>query len=225
MRCSRYFGMLARRSPCAIGTTASSACAAGSDWPRVPASLNQGGRPYCNSFAPITALLLGGVCLGALLPAPAAADPSSDDLSKLRTEIQKEIAALKKQEAKLHQQFLDLDRKSKLLDRKSELLDEQLRTLRATGEASTGTAPAGVGAPGTPATISSAPTVSSPSPPGVEVAQAPAAAPSAPAAPGGQPSPRRRRVNLPPSKARRRRNSRPVRWWRPPRPYRPPAAS
>jgi hypothetical protein len=127
--------------------------------------------------------------LGALLPAPAAADPSSDDLSKLRTEIQKEIAALKKQEAKLHQQFLDLDRKSKLLDRKSELLDEQLRTLRATGEASTGTAPAGVGAPGTPATISSAPTVSSPSPPGVEVAQAPAAAPSAPAAPGGQPSP------------------------------------
>ena len=57
----------------------------------------------------------------------------TDDLNKLRTEIQKEISALKKQEAKLHQQFLDLDRKSKLLDRKSELLDEQLRTLRATG--------------------------------------------------------------------------------------------
>ena len=186
MRCSRYFGMLARRSPCAIGTTASSAFAAGSDWPRVSASLNQGSRPYCNSFAPITALLLGGVCFGALLPNPAVADPNSDDLNKLRTEIQKEISALKKQESKLHQQFLDLDRKSKLLDRKSELLDEQLRTLRATGEASTGTAPAGVGAPGTPATISSAPTVSSPSPPtGVEVAQAPAAAPSAPAAPGG----------------------------------------
>ena len=133
--------------------------------------------------------------------------------------FKRKSAALKKQEAKLHQQFLDLDRKSKLLDRKSELLDEQLRTLRATGEASTGTAPAGVGAPGTPATISSAPTVSSPSPPGVEVAQAPAAAPSAPAAPGGQPSPAPAPGESAPSKDLRRRNSRRVRWWRPPRPY------
>ena len=70
----------------------------------------------------IPALLLGGLSLTAL-PAAAAADSSTDDLNKLRAEIQKEIGALKKQEAKLHQQFLDLDRKSKLLDRKSELLE------------------------------------------------------------------------------------------------------
>lgn len=152
------------------------------------ANLKRSGRRSSNPLASITALLLGGVCFGALA-SPAAADPATDDLGKLRAEIQKEIAALKKQEAKLHQQFLDLDRKSKILDRKSELLDEQLRTMRATGLETNGAAPAGVGAPGTPATISSAPTVSSPSPPtGVEVAQAPAAAPSAPAAPGGPPS-------------------------------------
>ena len=140
-------------------------------------------------------LLCGGLGLTAL-PAAALADSSSDDLNKLRADIQKEIAALKKQEAKLHQQFLDLDRKSKLLDRKSELLDEQLQNMRATGVPNV--APPGVGAPGSTATISSAPTIGSPAPPagpaaagsGIEVAQAPgAAAPSAPAAAGGQPTP------------------------------------
>jgi hypothetical protein len=135
----------------------------------------------------LLALFVSGLSL-AMLPVAAAADPSNDDLTKLRTEIQKEIAALKKQEAKLHQQFLDLDRKSKLLDRKSELLDEQLRTLRATGSASA--APPEVGAPGSPATISSSPTVNSPSPPsGIEVAQAPAGAPPTAASQGGQSTP------------------------------------
>jgi hypothetical protein len=125
-----------------------------------------------------------------MLPVPAAADPSSDDLAKLRAEIQKEIAALKKQEAKLHQQFLDLDRKSQLLDRKSQLVDEQLRTLRARA-GGPGAAPPGVGAPGSPATISSAPTVNAPSPPpsGIQVAQAPAGGPSTAAPQGGQPAP------------------------------------
>jgi hypothetical protein len=135
------------------------------------------------------AVLFTGLSLTALPIAAAAADPSTDDLNKLRAEIQKEIAALKKQEAKLHQQFLDLDRKSQLLDRKNALLDEQLRTMRATGTGNTGIAPAGVGAPGSTATISSSPTVNSPTPPSsIEVAQAPAAAPPA-TAPGGQPAP------------------------------------
>ncbi|MBV8118921.1 MAG: hypothetical protein JO081_03160, partial [Alphaproteobacteria bacterium] len=126
-----------------------------------------------------------------MLPVPAVADPSSDDLAKLRAEIQKEIAALKKQEAKLHQQFLDLDHKSKLLDHKSQLLDEQLRTLRAAGTGGPGAAPPEVGAPGSPATISSSPTVNAPSPPpsGIEVAQAPAGGPPAPGSQGGQPTP------------------------------------
>jgi hypothetical protein len=135
------------------------------------------------------ALVSGGLSLTALPPAAVAADPPTDDLNKLRAEIQKEIAALKKQEAKLHQQFLDLDRKSQLLDRKNALLDEQLRTMRATGAGSAAIAPAGVGAPGSTATISSSPTVGSPTPPAsIEVAQAPASAPSGPAA-GGQPAP------------------------------------
>ncbi|MGC2522681.1 MAG: hypothetical protein WA417_08610, partial [Stellaceae bacterium] len=114
------------------------------------------------SRAVAAVLLCGGLGLTAL-PAGALADSSSDDLNKLRADIQKEIAALKKQEAKLHQQFLDLDRKSKLLDRKSELLDEQLQNMRATGVPNV--APPGVGAPGSTATISSAPTVGSPAPP------------------------------------------------------------
>jgi len=137
------------------------------------------------------ALLFGSLGLTAL-PVAAAADSSSDDLNKLRAEIQKEIAALKKQEAKLHQQFLDLDHKSKLLDQKSVLLDEQMRTLRATGTASAGIVPAGVGAPGSTATISSAPTVASPTPPSsIEVAQTPSATPAPSTAPaqGGQPGP------------------------------------
>ena len=77
--------------------------------------------------------LCGGLGLTVLPVAAAAGDPTTDDLNKLRAEIQKEIAALKKQEIKLHQQFLDLDRKSQLLDRKNALLDEQLRAMRATG--------------------------------------------------------------------------------------------
>ena len=136
----------------------------------------------------VPALLLSGLSLTAL-PAAAAADSSTDDLNKLRTEIQKEIGALKKQEAKLHQQFLDLDRKSKLLDRKSELLDSQLRNLRAAGSAAASVVPAGVGAPGSTATISNSPPASAPPQPSVtEVAQSPASAPSAPAATGGQPA-------------------------------------
>jgi hypothetical protein len=139
-------------------------------------------------------LLFTGLSLAA--PPVAAADPSTDDLNKLRAEIQKEIAALKKQEAKLHQQFLDLDRKSQLLDRKSALLDEQMRAMRATGTGNANIAPAGVGAPGSTATISSSPTVSSPAPPpgspppasGIEVAQAPGS-PASAAAAGGQPAP------------------------------------
>ncbi|HUC10497.1 MAG TPA: hypothetical protein VL985_08730 [Stellaceae bacterium] len=102
-------------------------------------------------------LLLSGLGM-LLLPVAAAADPASDDLGKLRADIQKEIAALKRQEAKLHQEFLDLDRKSKLLDRKSELLDEQLRTIRAAGAAPA--VPPAVGAPGSPATISTSPAAS-----------------------------------------------------------------
>jgi hypothetical protein len=134
----------------------------------------------------IPALLLGGLGLTALPVAALAGDPSTDDLNKLRTEIQKEIAALKKQEAKLHQQFLDLDRKSQLLDRKNALLDEQLRAMRATGTGNANAAPPGVGAPGSTATISSSPAQSSPTPSsGIEVAQAPAAAQSVPAT-GGQ---------------------------------------
>jgi hypothetical protein len=136
----------------------------------------------------IPALLLGGLSLTAL-PAAAATDSSTDDLNKLRTEIQKEISALKKQEAKLHQQFLDLDRKSKLLDRKSELLDSQLRNMRATGSAAASVDPAGVGAPGSTATISNSPPASAaPEPTVTEVAQSSASAPSAPAATGGQPA-------------------------------------
>jgi hypothetical protein len=144
----------------------------------------------------VAAVLLGGVVGLIVLPAPALADSSTDDLNKLRADIQKEIAALKKQEAKLHQQFLDLDRKSKLLDHKSELLDEQMKNIRATGAANV--AAPEVGAAGSTATISNAPTVSSPAPPaappassGIEVAQAPgAAAPSAaPAAPSTAPPP------------------------------------
>ena len=136
----------------------------------------------------IPALLLGGLSLTAL-PAAAAADSSTDDLNKLRAEIQKEIGSLKKQEAKLHQQFLDLDRKSKLLDRKSELLDLQLRNMRATGSAAASVVPAGVGAPGSTATISNSPPASAtPEPTVTEVAQSPASPPSAPAAPGGQPA-------------------------------------
>ena len=137
----------------------------------------------------LPALLSGTVALTALPLGAAAGDPSTDDLNKLRADIQKEIAALKKQEAKLHQQFIDLDRRSKVLDQKSVLLDEQLRNLRATGIGAASVVPAGVGAPGSTATISSAPTVSSPTPPasGIEVAQAPAAAPPAPAT-GGEPA-------------------------------------
>ncbi len=139
-------------------------------------------------------MVLGGLGL-TVLPAAAAADPTGDDLNNLRTEIQKEIAALKKQETKLHQQFLDLDRKSKLLDHKSELLDEQMRNLRATGTGGAGIAPAGVGAPGSTATISASPaasppaSTSAPAAPaaaagsGIQVAQSPASTPSsAPAA-------------------------------------------
>src|SRR6516225_6218425 len=133
------------------------------------------------------ALLCGGLGLTALPVAAVAGDPSADDLNKLRTEIQKEIVALKKQEAKLHQQFLELDRKSQLLDRKNALLDEQLRTMRATGAGSANPAPPGVGAPGSAATISSSPAQSSPTPSsGIEVAQAPA--PPAPST-GGQAAP------------------------------------
>ena len=95
----------------------------------------------------VPALILSGLSLVAL-PVSAVADSSTDDLSKLRAEIQKEIAALKKQEAKLHQQFLDLDRKSQLLDKKNVLLDEQLRAMRATGPGNANIVPGGVGAPG-----------------------------------------------------------------------------
>jgi hypothetical protein len=160
----------------------------------ISAKLGGTGSKDRGSRVPAAALLCGVLGLTAM-PGAALADSSTDDLNKLRADIQKEIAALKKQEAKLHQQFLDLDRKSKLLDRKSELLDEQLKTMRATGAPSA--APAGVGAPGSTATISSAPTVSAPAPPaaptagsGIEVAQAPgAAAPSAaPTAPAATPS-------------------------------------
>jgi hypothetical protein len=155
-----------------------SVSAAGDTWSSLEARLRQA----------IPALLLGGLSLTAL-PAGAAADSSTDDLNKLRTEIQKEISALKKQEAKLHQQFLDLDRKSKLLDRKSELLDSQLRNMRATGSGAASVVPAGVGAPGSTATISNSPPASAaPEPSVTEVAQSPASAPSAPAATGGQPA-------------------------------------
>jgi hypothetical protein len=129
------------------------------------------------AVAPI--LLFGGVSVIAL-PGAAVADPSStEDLNQLRAAIQKEIATLKKQEDKLHQQVLELDRKSKLLDRKNQLLDQQLRSLRAAGTAAA--VPAGVGAPGSTATISTAPTASAS---GIEVAQTPGpAAPTATSAP------------------------------------------
>ena len=127
---------------------------------RYPATLAGGcsggdaARGFRFKVGPGPALVLGG--LGAvLLPVAAAADPA-DDLQQLRTEIQKEISALKKQEAKLHQQFLELDRKSKLLDKKSQLLDRELQHMRAAGTGAVAAAP-GVGAPGTPATISAAP--------------------------------------------------------------------
>lgn len=129
-------------------------------------------------------LLLGGLCSTALT-APAAADPSSDDLAKLRADIQKEIAALKKQEAKLHQQFLELNRKSELLDRKSQLFDRQLSNLRATGAPTINPSPVSGAAPAAPA----APGAAGVSGGGVEVAQSPEPAPSAPAGPppgGGQ---------------------------------------
>jgi hypothetical protein len=156
----------------------------------------------------LSVLFLGWLCL-VVLPVSAVADPAADDLGKLRTEIQKEIAALKKQEAKLRQQFLDLDRKSQLLDRKSQLLDEQLRALRAArteqlrGLRAAGTeqlrssrgagtgggaVPPEVGAPGSAATISSSPTANA-SPSGTELAQAPSGGPSAPGPQGGQPAP------------------------------------
>src|SRR5271155_373479 len=153
-----------------------SGSAAGDTWSSLEGRLRQA----------MPALLLGGLSLTAL-PATAAADPSTDDLNKLRADIQKEIGALKKQEAKLHQQFLDLDRRSKLLDRKSELLDSQLRNLHATGIGSTSIVPAGVGAAGSTATISNSPPANSPPEPSVtEVAQSPPSAPSTPAAAGGQ---------------------------------------
>ena len=127
-------------------------------------------------------LFVGGLSF-VMLPIAAAADPTADDLAKLRAEIKKEIAALKKQEAKLQQQFIDLDRKSQLLDRKSQLLDTQLRMLRAAGTGGAETASPGGGAPGSSATISGSPTPSS-SPPaaGSEVAQA-SVAPPVPTAP------------------------------------------
>jgi len=156
-----------------------SGSAAGDTWSSLEGRLRQA----------MPALLLGGLSLTAL-PVAAAADPSTDDLNKLRADIQKEIGALKKQEAKLHQQFLDLDRRSKLLDRKSELLDSQLRNLHATGIGSTSIVPAGVGAPGSTATISNSPPANAPPEPSVtEVAQSPPSAPSAPAPAGGQSAP------------------------------------
>ncbi|HEV2099001.1 MAG TPA: hypothetical protein VGR45_08765 [Stellaceae bacterium] len=122
------------------------------------------------------------------IAAAAAGDSTTDDLNKLRVEIQKEITALKKQETKLHQQFLELDRKSQLLDRKNALLDAQLRAIRATGSANA--APVGVGAPGSTATISNAPTQTAPPPSSsIEVAQAPAAATPSPAAATPAPAP------------------------------------
>ncbi len=170
---------------------------------RYPATLAGGcsggdaARGFRFKVGPGPALVLGG--LGAvLLPVAAAADPA-DDLQQLRTEIQKEISALKKQEAKLHQQFLELDRKSKLLDKKSQLLDRELQHMRAAGTGAVAAAP-GVGAPGTPATISAAPAAQAPvaaaPSSGIEVAQAPAAAPapaeqgkSAPSSSGGESAP------------------------------------
>jgi hypothetical protein len=138
----------------------------------------------------VAPVLLVGSLSVFMLPIAAAADPTSDDLAKLRAEIKKEIVALKKQEAKLQQQFIDLDRKSKLLDRKSQLLDEQLRMLRAAGTGSAIAAPPEVGAPGSSAMISGSPTASSSSAPtGIEVAQSPAAAPASAAPPESQPTP------------------------------------
>lgn len=138
----------------------------------------------------VASVLLAGSLGVFMLPIAAAADPTTDDLAKLRAEIKKEIAALKKQEAKLQQQFIDLDRKSKLLDRKSQLLDEELRTLRAAGTGSAVAAPPEVGAPGSSATISGSPTANSSSAPtGVEVAQAPAAAPASATPPESQSTP------------------------------------
>jgi hypothetical protein len=154
--------------------------------PKVGGPLDDGpdtarSRHGLRTVAPI--LLVGGVSLIAL-PGAARADPSSaEDLNQLRATIQKEIAALKKQEDRLHQQVLELDRKSKLLDRKNQLLDQQLRSLRATGVGTASAVPAGVGAPGSTATISAAPTASAS---GIEVAQTPApAAPAPTAAPAG----------------------------------------
>ncbi len=159
---------------------------------RQPGQPKLAGSRRLRAIAP--ALLCGGLGLVALPTAAAADELTADDLNKLRVEIQKEIAALKKQEVKLHQQFLELDRKSQLLDRKNALLDAQLRSIRATGTANA--APVGVGAPGSAATISNAPTQTSPPPSSdIEVAQAPAAAPSTPAtaapapAAGGQAAP------------------------------------
>jgi hypothetical protein len=56
------------------------------------------------------------------------------------------------------------------------------------------------------------------------VAQAPAAAPSAPAAPGGQPSPAPGESAPIQGPSAAQQQARQV-VWRPPRPYRPPAAS
>ncbi len=152
---------------------------------RIPDPRN---RPQRGRGRAIPALLVAGFGV-ALAPLPAvAADPTSEGIDQLKTEIQKELAALKREEAKLHQQFLELDRKSKLLDRKSELLDQQLQAIRAAGAAGPA-APPEVGAPGSAATISGSPTAGSPAPgSGIEVAQAPAAAP-APAPAGGQAAP------------------------------------
>ena len=140
----------------------------------------------------LPALLSGTVALTALPLGAAAGDPSTDDLNKLRADIQKEIAALKKQETKLHQQFMDLDRRSKVLDQKSVLLDEQIRNLRATGIGAASVVPAGVGAPvrrrRSPLRRRSV-RRRPPQRSGIEVAQAPARrrAPPAPRRRGGEP--------------------------------------
>jgi hypothetical protein len=140
-------------------------------------------RP-CPGWLP--ALFAGGLGFALAPTAGVAADPGTDDLNRLKAEVQKELAELKRQEAKLHQQFLELDRKSKLLDRKSELLDRQLQEIRAAGS-EPAAAPPQVGAPSSSATISSSPTVAAPTQTsgGVEVAQAP---PAPTPAPGGQPA-------------------------------------
>jgi len=135
----------------------------------------------------VPALVIGGASLVAS-PGRAHADSSTDDLTQLKTTIQKEIATLKKQEDQLHQQVLELDRKSRLLDRKNQLLDRQLREMRAAGEANINPAPPGIatsappssgsGLEVTPTPVQTVPTQEAQAPAATPQAQGGAAAPS-----------------------------------------------